>query len=396
MDIPNGQALTDFIASTKTTPKAKAVVLFYASYCSFCRDIMPNFESTARLSPYFLGRMEKAAMTPQMRGACKLQMYPTLITFQNGKEVSRMAGSPKDEDELSAYMGVTFVQDARRSYMGAMKLDWEAARPDRAERSFRGSGAVVRGGDLRSCGGARIMEVVDGSPAAHSMRVGDILAAIDGLEVTRNAEIRGALWAQGQLITVAEFMYRAVEPRPYKIQVWRGGRLVPMHVQPTEAKGTLQRLFPPFETIEFLVVDGLVLMTSCANLLVPQVFPELCSKSRSELFNNHFVVVVNVLRGTRAAMEGSIRRGSIITHVKGARVHTVGDVVHAMDFHNPEVDTTAAFTLEAGGRGRRVVFGTSLAHIFKNAHTLMKRHQVFSSDPVLVRAIESSRYTAAS
>lgn len=66
-------------------------VLFYASWCPYCREFLPIYEKYA-------GKNEQkycsvaTDMTPECEGKYSIEIVPTVIYFKNGKPVKRLDG----------------------------------------------------------------------------------------------------------------------------------------------------------------------------------------------------------------------------------------------------------------------------------------------------------------
>lgn len=70
------------------------IVDFWAEWCGPCRMIAPTYE---KLSDEFAGKMAFAKMdvdeNPRTPGGLHIQGIPTMIVFNNGKEVGRIVGA---------------------------------------------------------------------------------------------------------------------------------------------------------------------------------------------------------------------------------------------------------------------------------------------------------------
>jgi thioredoxin-like negative regulator of GroEL len=88
----------------------KTVVLFYATWCPYCANFKPTFESANVGTANKLGSIIDEDENP-LWDRFNIQAVPTMIAFQNGKIISRRdarkhAGLTKsDMDSISAELG---------------------------------------------------------------------------------------------------------------------------------------------------------------------------------------------------------------------------------------------------------------------------------------------------
>lgn len=186
------------------------------------------------------------------------------------------------------------------------------------------------GADTGCSGGGVLMAVAEGSPMWEAgARAGDLLTSFDGHALTRYAEARDVDWARGQYVAIQELLFRAAELRPYRMTLRRNGvaHAITVDVTPVEPRGSLCTLYPPLDTIDFVTLDGLVCETSSKELVKSTA---LDRKKVGELLGNTFVVIVHVLRGTRAAEESAFRPGMVIETVQGRAVHTAEEVMRIL------------------------------------------------------------------
>lgn len=310
--------------------------------------------------------------------------------------------SQREADAAAAAIEAGLVARMRAVWERKLRLQKEAATPHatttkRAEgaqaaiRQARGSAAsaattTIWGGSLDVCHGARVSDVVTGSPAWRAgMRAGDVLGAIDDYPVNGRGEIMGAPWAQGQMVSVSEFMFRAIEPRDYVFTVWRGNERLRLAMTAEPARNSLLTVHPPFEHPSFMVLDGLVVMTSNANLIQSGISFALMQMSRNDLFRRTFVVVVHVIRGSRAAAHSSLNRGSLVHMVGGHPVSTVEDIADVLRAPLRRAATTRSardvvVNIEGGDSpGMKVVFSTTCRDILRAAFQMRQHMQIPSN-----------------
>ena len=66
----------------------KTVVLFYATWCPYCSNFKPTFESTKIEAANKIGSIIDEDENP-LWDRFNIQAVPTMIVFQNGKIISR-------------------------------------------------------------------------------------------------------------------------------------------------------------------------------------------------------------------------------------------------------------------------------------------------------------------
>jgi thiol-disulfide isomerase/thioredoxin len=73
--------------------KDLALVLFYATWCPFSRRFLPHFEAYAEAHPDEC-RIVKADDDPAVCDEYGVEVYPTVLSFKNGKLHQRLDGIP--------------------------------------------------------------------------------------------------------------------------------------------------------------------------------------------------------------------------------------------------------------------------------------------------------------
>lgn len=92
-----GHSSEGFTASEK-----KMVVLFYAPWCPHCKDLMPTWNKLAQKhSGNSAVELKKVNCDehPEEAQKHKVEGYPTIIMFRNGREVAKFDATQNKRDE---------------------------------------------------------------------------------------------------------------------------------------------------------------------------------------------------------------------------------------------------------------------------------------------------------
>jgi thioredoxin 1 len=85
---------SDSLIETTLNDAQPVVILFYATYCPYCRRFAPIFEQHGRDSGY---RFAKANITDDdnpLWDKYDIPAVPTVIAFKNGREAGRRSAVP--------------------------------------------------------------------------------------------------------------------------------------------------------------------------------------------------------------------------------------------------------------------------------------------------------------
>jgi S1-C subfamily serine protease len=188
--------------------------------------------------------------------------------------------------------------------------------------------------------GVQIITVIKGSPMHEAgLSPDDILVEFDGRPVDNIGEM-DVDWNY-QKVRLQDVLARSVDPRDYTCRVWKASTqsCASLQVRPRVfTPGALITLFPPYNTVPYLVAVGLVIMPLVANhATYPATMSAYFCKKLNELAEPH-LIVSHVFNGTIAQIEGALVAGDELSHVNNQEVHTLDDVRHAL----PKTVTTSA------------------------------------------------------
>jgi thioredoxin 1 len=102
---------TDFIGQTLKREGTLAVV-FLASWCPFCRQFQPAFETAAKISGTLWASVDLSDDDNKLWKVFNVEIVPTVILFKDGKPVWRRDGVP----------GRGLSGDVIKEAIGQMKL----------------------------------------------------------------------------------------------------------------------------------------------------------------------------------------------------------------------------------------------------------------------------------
>ncbi len=87
--------------------KAKTIVLFRADWCPYCRRFKPIFDSYEGKTGAALAEAVVNEDEDPLWDRYNITVVPTIVAFQNGKEVARKSGKPAmglSKDDMEALL----------------------------------------------------------------------------------------------------------------------------------------------------------------------------------------------------------------------------------------------------------------------------------------------------
>ena len=212
---------------------------------------------------------------------------------------------------------------------------FEYAPITRSHAKAVGSTACLDG----DAGGVQIITVITGSPMDKAgLCPDDILVEFDGQGIDTIGEMEVG-WNY-QKVRLRDVLARAVHPRDYTCRIWKASTqsCATLSARPQVFNpGAMRTLFPPHDTIPYLVVVGLVIMPLVSNhATYPATMSTYLGKKTNELAQPH-LIVSHVFNGTIAQIEGPLVAGDELSHINNQEVHTLEDVRAAL----PKTVTTS-------------------------------------------------------
>jgi S1-C subfamily serine protease len=189
-------------------------------------------------------------------------------------------------------------------------------------------------------GGVQIITVIKGSPMDEAgLNVDDILVEFDGQPIDTIGEL-DVNWNY-QKVRLQDVLARSVEKRTYTCRIWKASTqtCATLEAQPRVfTPGALRTLHPPYDTVPYLVVVGLVIMPLVSNhATYPATMSTYLCKKMNELAEAH-LIVSHVFNGTIAQIEGPLVAGDELSHINNREVNTLNDVRDAL----PQTVTTSS------------------------------------------------------
>jgi len=181
-------------------------------------------------------------------------------------------------------------------------------------------------------GGVQIITVLRGSSAdAAGLVPDDILVEFNGSLIDTMGEVTVA-WNY-QKVRLQDLLARSVEDRDHPVRVWKADTktCATLQVRPRVfTPAALRTVFPPYDTVPFVVVVGLVIMPLVANhALYPATMMTFMCKKLNDLANPS-LIISHVFNGTIAQIEGPLVAGDELSHVNNIAVRTLDDVYAAL------------------------------------------------------------------
>lgn len=101
---PGTIEVLDDTTFAQKTQSGKVVVDFYADWCVPCKQMMPHYEQAASKMgniKFFKVNIEKA---PKVIRDLDISSIPTLVVFQDGKEVSRESNAFDSSESIKTFI----------------------------------------------------------------------------------------------------------------------------------------------------------------------------------------------------------------------------------------------------------------------------------------------------
>lgn len=165
--------------------------------------------------------------------------------------------------------------------------------------------------------------------AKYGVQEGDMLYAINGITV----DPFGQLVVDDEKIYITELIARLVPEQKVILELYRKGEKVIISFPFTKTEEfPIKRYYPPFESIEFIIIAGMVIMPLTDNhldLLTPYA-PELAHYLFPEHKINPQLIVTHLVPGSLAYQNGAIRAGHLVAQINGISVNTISSLEQAL------------------------------------------------------------------
>jgi len=180
--------------------------------------------------------------------------------------------------------------------------------------------------------GVQIITVLKGSAADQAEIVsGDLLMEFEGVPIDAIGEI-SVPWNY-QKVRLRDVLVRCTASQSYTLRLWKTSSQTceTVNVSPTVfLPGPLRTLYPPYDTVPYLIALGLVIMPLVAN---HRTYPSTISSymlKRPDDLVNPCLIVTHVFNGTISQIEGPIVAGDELSHVNGVKVSSMEDATTAL------------------------------------------------------------------
>jgi len=181
-------------------------------------------------------------------------------------------------------------------------------------------------------GGAYIAEVFkDGLMDEFGLKADDMIYEIIGYKVDRFGEIT-VPWSDDK-ISMASFLNQIPIGMNIDILVYRKGEKILLSgVWKIKNKKPIRYFYPPYETIDYIIISGIVIMPLTLNhvQIFQSSFPDLIEylKEKNQLSNS--LIISHVLPNSIAEKSRILSAGMIIKEINGLEVKTINDAEEAI------------------------------------------------------------------
>lgn len=190
----------------------------------------------------------------------------------------------------------------------------------------KGSDALTQYLNNPAPGGAYVVDVYKGSLLAKAgLQEKDMLYEIDGHKIDIYGEL-DVKWNLEDKIYLMDYVSRLKVGDNVDLVYYRNGKRYETHLKLTQADdAAVRRVYPGYETIDYEVMGGLVVMQLTLNhvALLAQYEKDLINYAN---YKNHYdskLIITNIMLNSPAYNTGSIAVGSILSEVNSESVTTL-------------------------------------------------------------------------
>ena len=197
--------------------------------------------------------------------------------------------------------------------------------------------------------GVYVYSVLPDSPAARAnIQRGDLICAFEGAQIDNTGEVQVA-WNY-QKVQLEHVLHRASDmTRDYKFSVFKAQApaCVDVMLRPEViTRNGLNKLFPPYDPVPYLVLMGVCMMPLARNHVeIPQTIASYASLKPDELAQP-VLIITYIFNGTAAQRTESLMVGDFVSKVNNVDVKTLDDARAA--FMTPLPDGTLSIEVQKG------------------------------------------------
>jgi S1-C subfamily serine protease len=237
-------------------------------------------------------------------------------------------------------------------------------------------------------GGVQVVTVVPGTGMSSAVSPGDILVEFDGMPIDTIGEI-SVPWNY-QKVRLQDVLVRSVEDREYEVRVWKHdtGTCAVSRVTPKLSSiPAFRMLYPPYDTVPYLIVLGLVIMPLLGNHALTPVTAKTYLCKEIEELEKPSLVISHVFNGTLAQIEGPLYAGDEVSHVNDKKVTTIKDVLLALQNFTTTQTGKKVITIKTNNGKVFMVNTLDALHSEERAST----ENIYTPEPTLLKYLSVER-----
>lgn len=183
-----------------------------------------------------------------------------------------------------------------------------------------------------SCGGGVIISKIYDAAFFKGSKIGegDLLCKINGVQIDSYGNMNKK-WMD-QKMTIENMMSDIHLNSKVKLEYWKNGKLLKDHFMMTEYRQKIRKVYPQYESIDYIVYGGIVFMNlSLNNFNVLDSAKHFSEDGKIEHFSEDDrseskVIIVNILIESPISQSRIFKVGDIVSSINGVDVSTLTDV----------------------------------------------------------------------